>query len=197
MEDKITIYKEIRLKNIFKFVLFSILQVIYHLVVDHFFYFPQTRKMFLQLIGARIGSDTMIMNVKFFNYHIKGPTGLEVGNQCFIGDESLIDLYDSVVISDQVTIAQRVTVLTHLNVGYKNHPLQKYFPKRSSRVVLKNGCVIAAGSMILPGVTVGANSFVAAGSVVASDVPPNVLVAGVPAKVKRRFKNGKITTSIS
>ena len=44
-------------------------------------------------------------------------------------------------------------------------------------------CFIGAGSIILPGVSVGDHSIVAAGAVVTSDVPPNSIVAGNPAKV--------------
>jgi len=52
-----------------------------------------------------------------------------------------------------------------------------------------DGCWIGARTVILGGVTIGAGSIVAAGSMVAYDVPANVLVAGVPAKVKRVLNN--------
>ena len=105
-----------------------------------------------------------------------------------MGDETLIDLYNNVILEDSVSIAQRVTVLTHMNVGYKNHPLQKYFPSSSSSVILRQGCMVGACSTILPGVTIGEKSMVAAGSVVTKDVPHNTLVAGVPARIIRNIK---------
>jgi acetyltransferase-like isoleucine patch superfamily enzyme len=49
-------------------------------------------------------------------------------------------------------------------------------------------CFISAGSTLIPEVKVGDNSIVAAGSVVITDVPPNVMVAGVPSKVKKVYK---------
>jgi maltose O-acetyltransferase len=52
-------------------------------------------------------------------------------------------------------------------------------------IVIEDGCWIGAGVRLLGGVRVGAGSVVAAGAVVTRDVPPNVLVAGVPATVKR------------
>src|SRR3989338_7163205 len=175
--------KEVGEFRVIKFTLFSILSCIYS-----FGTFPPIRKIFLMLLGARIGNDTVLMNIKFFNWHHMGPKGIRIGKECFIGDETLIDLYDKVVLEDQVTIAQRVTVLTHLNVGYSDHPLQKFFPKTSKPVIFKKGSVVAAASTILPGVTIGEKSFVAAGSVVADYVPPNSLVAGVPAKLVRKLK---------
>ena len=179
--------EEIGPKQAIRFVLYSLLQVIYHRLINHFLFLPPFRKLFLQIVGAKIGKDSIIMDVKYFNWRHKGPAGLKVGKKCFIGDETLIDLYDSIVIEDHATIAQRVTVLTHTNVGYSDHPLQRYFPKSSKRVIFRSGCVVGAGSIILPGVTVGQESFVAAGSVVTKNVPPHSLVAGVPAKIIRRI----------
>lgn len=172
--------------GLFKSINFLILSILY--VIYRSIFLPPLRVIFLVMLGSNIKSNVTIMGVKFFNWHHKGFAGLKIGKECFIGDETLIDLYEGVVLEDQVTLAQRVTVLTHLNVGFTDHPLQKFFPKVSSQVVFKKGSVIAASSTILPGVTVGENSFVAAGSVVTKDVPDNVLVAGVPAKVVKELK---------
>lgn len=180
--------KEIGARKTWRFLLYSILQIFYHLIINHLLFFTPVRKLFLQILGARIGSGTIIMDAGFFNWHHTGPGGLKIGNDCFIGDETLIDLYDQVILEDQVTIAQRVTILTHLNVGYRDHPLQKFFKKLSKPVIVKKGSVVAASSTILPGVIVGEQSFVAAGSVVTRSVPPNSLVAGVPAKIIRKLK---------
>src|SRR3989338_519640 len=180
--------KEIGAGKVIRFAIFSVLQAVYHLGVDLIFNFPQTRKLFLQILGSAVGKDSIIMNVKFFNWHHTGFRGLKIGKDCFIGDETLIDLYDKVILEDQVTIAQRVTVLTHLNVGYSDHPLQKFFPKTSKPVIFRSGCVVAAASIILPGVTIGERSFIAAGSVVTKNVPKDTLVAGIPAKLVRKIQ---------
>ena len=178
---------EIGLQKSIRFVIYSLLQVLYHQIINHLLFFPQVRKLFFQLMGTEIGPGSTLMDVRFFNLHHAGPGGLKIGKDCFLGDETLIDLYDHVTLEDQVTLAQRVTVLTHINVGYKDHPLQKYFPKEVKGVIFKKGCVIGASSTILPGVTIGEASFVAAGSVVTEDVPKNMLVAGVPAKIVRKI----------
>lgn len=174
--------EEVGYKKTAKFLFFVIVQVVYHNLIDHMFRISHIRKLFLEILGARFGKDTILMDVHFFNWHHTGPGGFKTGTDCFIGDETLIDLYDKVTLEDQVTIAQKVIVLTHINVGYKNHPLQKTFPKKSAPVIFKKGCVIGAGSIILSGVIIGERSFVAAGSVVSKDVPSNTLVGGVPAK---------------
>ena len=58
----------------------------------------------------------------------------------------------------------------------------------SKPVLLKSGCWIGAGVIILPGVTIGENSVVGAGSVVTKDVPPATVAAGNPAQIIRNIK---------
>jgi acetyltransferase-like isoleucine patch superfamily enzyme len=57
-----------------------------------------------------------------------------------------------------------------------------------SPVRLKQGCWVGAGAIILPGVTIGRNAVVGAGSVVSRDVPDYCIAAGSPARVLRRLK---------
>lgn len=175
--------KEVGLKETIKFAFYSIIQLFCLLA-----FIPPLRKVLLMLLGAKLGSGSILMNVKYFNLHHAGFRSFTIGKDCFIGDETLIDLYDRVTLEDQVTISQGVTVLTHMNVGYSDHPLQASFPKKSLPVLFKKGSVVGAASVILPGVTIGQNSFVAAGSVVTKDVAPNTLVAGVPARPIRSIK---------
>lgn len=56
--------------------------------------------------------------------------------------------------------------------------------------MIEKGVRIAAGAIIIGGVTMGTNSVVAAGSVVTRDVPPNTLVGGNPARVIRSIADG-------
>ena len=180
--------EEIGAAKILRFVFFSFISSIYYLLIEHIFNLPPIRQYFLIFLGAKIGKDSILMSVKFINWHYGGPGVLKIGIECFVGDDTLIDLYNKVILEDRVTIAQKVTILTHQNVGYKDHPLQKFFPKFSKPVVFKSGSVTGAGSIILPGVIVGKESFVAAGSVVTKDVPARTLVGGVPAKIIRKIK---------
>lgn len=148
---------------------------------------PPLRAAWLRLLGARIGPRTILHDVRFFNLYRRGLRGLAMGRECFVGDECLLDLAEAVSFGDQVTLAERVLVLTHLNVGYKDHPLQAHFPSMAAPVTLEAGCFVGAGVTILPGVTIGARAFVAAGSVVTRDVPPGSLAAGVPARIVREI----------
>ena len=147
--------------------------------------FPQLRAAWLRLLGARIGSRTILHDVRFFNLYRRGLRGLRIGNDCFLGDECLLDLAEGIELDDQVTLAERVLILTHTNVGYRDHPLQRRFPALAATVRIGAGSFLGANVTVLPGLTIGPGSFLAAGSVVTADVPPRTLVAGVPARAVR------------
>lgn len=84
-----------------------------------------------------------------------------------------------IMLEDDVKIGPRVNLIT------ENHDLDptKRRTLISKKIVVKRNVWIGAAATILPGVTIGENSVIAAGAVVTKDVPPNTIVAGVPAKV--------------
>jgi acetyltransferase-like isoleucine patch superfamily enzyme len=150
--------------------------------------FPPLRAAWLRLLGARIGRRAILHDVRFFNLYRRGLPGLDVGDECFLGDECLLDLAEGIRMGPQVTLAERVVVLTHMNVGYGDHPLQRLFPATAAPVAIERGSFLGANVTVLPGLTIGPESFVAAGSLVREDVPPRTLVAGVPARVVRSLE---------
>jgi glycosyltransferase involved in cell wall biosynthesis len=98
---------------------------------------------------------------------------------------TLLDLADEIIMKEDVTLAERVTILTHVNVGFQDHPLQKHFPSYSEKVILRRGCFMGTNATILPGVTAGECAFVAADAVVREDVPAYHVVGGVPTSTIR------------
>lgn len=175
--------REIGLGKALKFLFSTLFLAVYGVLL-----FPPLRTLALRLVGARVGRDCVVHATRFFNAYRTGFAGLSLGDKVFIGDDCLIDLADHIVLQDQVTLAERVTILTHTNVGYADHPLQEYFPAFTAPVVLKRGAFIGVNATILPGVTIGEGTFVAAGSVITADTPPWALMGGVPARVIRLLK---------
>lgn len=114
-----------------------------------------------------------------------GGTHITIGAETFINYEVMLDNAAPITIGHRVSFGPRVTVLTGTHgiavVG------RRAGPYTSAPVSIEDGCWIGAGAMILPGVTVGAGAVVAAGAVVTKDVPPDTLVAGVPATVVKQF----------
>ena len=105
---------------------------------------------------------------------------ITMGEGCVINMGCTIDGNGSVVLGRNVRIAVGVSILTgtHL-IGA---PQQRAGDIRSHSVRMGDGVWVGAHAVIFPGVTVGAGAIVAAGAVVRHDVPPNVIVAGVPAR---------------
>lgn len=171
--------KAIGLMKAFRFVLYSWYTWVLHISL------PPLRTVFLRLAGAQVGTDTVIMDVSWINLYQHGFSKIRIGDRCFIGDGVLIDARGGFTMEDDVTLSHRASVVTHINVGYASHPLQKQYPEKERRVTLKHGSYIGLGASILPGVTVGTGSLVAAGSIVTKDVPDSVMAAGVPAVVKK------------
>lgn len=104
-----------------------------------------------------------------------------------IGDHTRIGLHNTIIgpvtIGSHVNLAQGITV-TALNHNFENS--KKRIDEQgvsTSAVVIEDDIWIGANAVILPGVTIGHHSVVAAGAIVTKDVPPHSLVAGVPAKV--------------
>ena len=174
-------FAELGFRKAARFGWFTVAMIPYRLLLV-----PQLRAPWLRLLGARIGGGSILHDVRFFNLYRRGLAGLRIGEDCFLGDECLLDLAEGITLERQVTLAERVLVLTHTNVGYHDHPLQAHFPAMAAPVVIEQGSFVGASATLLPGIRIGARSFVAAGSVVTADVPPGALVAGVPARVVRK-----------
>ncbi|MES2770827.1 MAG: acyltransferase [Pseudomonadota bacterium] len=96
-----------------------------------------------------------------------------------------------ILIEDDVMMGSGVHIYVH-NHRFDDLDLpiidQGYFPSRP--VILERGCWLGAQTVVLPGVRVGRNAVVAAGSVVTKDVPAGVVVAGVPARLIRQIGGG-------
>lgn len=108
-----------------------------------------------------------------------------------IGDHTRIGLHNTIIgpvtIGNHVNLAQGITV-TALNHNFDDP--QKRIDEQgvsTKPVVIEDDIWIGANAVILPGVTIGHHTVVAAGAVVTKDVPPHSLVAGVPAKIIKQL----------
>jgi len=110
-------------------------------------------------------------------YH---PEGLRLGNDIAIGEFSHIRA------SGGVTIGNRVLLASHVVVTSRTHPLAppRFGVTEDRPIVIEDDVWIGAGAIVLPGVTVGRGSVVAAGAVVTRSVPPMTVVVGVPAAAR-------------
>jgi acetyltransferase-like isoleucine patch superfamily enzyme len=116
------------------------------------------------------------------NFRFNFGQNLDVGDFVFFNRGVFIDSKGGVSIGNSVGIAEDVRIFTHSH-SEASHIIREYKP-----VIICDYAKIYTGSMILPGVTIGEQSIVAAHAVVTKDVPANMVVAGTPAQVVRERK---------
>lgn len=107
--------------------------------------------------------------------------GSQIGDNCSIAPTSLGTEPYLVRIGNHVTIALGVTFITHDGGCWlfreEIPDIQAFGP-----IVIEDNCVIGQNAALFPNITIGTNSIVGAGSIVISDVPPNTIVIGIPAR---------------
>ena len=123
---------------------------------------------------------------------------LEIGDNVFIGGNSVIDCLQQITIGDDVLISYQVIIMDSDNhslraserIGdLKRWISQEYDWSRvqSAPVIIGPKAWIGARAMITKGVVIGEGGIVAAGSVVTKDVSPYTIVAGNPAQIIREL----------
>jgi acetyltransferase-like isoleucine patch superfamily enzyme len=146
--------------------------------------------------------------------------GAWVGDGAILGDQSYVRERsrvgpDSVigrgsVVDNDVTIERRVRVQTNVYLTAftlveddvfvgpgvtttNDHTMSRHGPEEPLRgAVLRRACRVGGASVIVPGIEVGEEAFVAAGSVVTRDVPPRAVVMGAPARVVREVPDADL-----
>jgi acetyltransferase-like isoleucine patch superfamily enzyme len=139
-----------------------------------------------RLAGLRIGRGTVLSG----SIHTSGRghprERLHIGSNCYINERVSFNLGGDVILEDGVSVGMECLFLTvtHELSG----PDFRAGRTQMRDVRIGRGAWLGARVILLPGVTVGAGAVVGAGSVVTRDIPPNVLAAGVPARVVRSLE---------
>ncbi len=125
--------------------------------------------------------------------------GLVVGDYVGMSEGCFIQVRGAVRIGSHVMMGPGVRIFSENHAFESSDKLLTEQPTIRKGVCIEDDIWIGAGATILDGVTVGRGSIIAAGSVVTRDVPPFVIVAGVPAKVikDRKADLGEDYTTVS
>lgn len=140
------------------------------------------RRLFYRLGGVKIGRGSSLhMGLRFYD-----PRNIVIGEDSIVGEGSVLDGRDKLIIGNHVDIASEVMIYN------SKHDIEnEYFLPVSSPVVIEDYVFVGPRAIILPGVKIGRGAIVAAAAVVSKDVPPYAIVGGVPAKIigERKLKN--------
>lgn len=146
-----------------------------------------------------IGSDTniwqfcVVMPDAVIGRNCNICANVVIENEVIIGDnvtiKSGVQIWDGVTLEDNVFIGPNVTFTND------RYPRSKNSDWKQETILIKAGASIGANSTILPGITIGENAMVGAGSVVTKDIPAGELWIGNPAKKYKdidmlKFVNG-------
>jgi putative colanic acid biosynthesis acetyltransferase WcaF len=143
--------------------------------------FPSAlKRILLRCFGAHIGRGVVIkprVNIHF-------PWKLSLGDCAWIGEEVFILNFEPVTIGAHCCVSQRVFLCTG------NHDYhQPSLPYRNQPIVVEDGAWIGAQTFVAPGVTIGSEAVIAAGSVVTHDQPACMVCAGNPSiPVRKRWR---------
>ncbi|BDQ02752.1 acyltransferase [Ignavibacterium sp.] len=136
---------------------------------------------FVNLYGCTIGDNTKI------GTFVEIQKNATIGKNCKISSHTFI--CEGVHIGDGVFVGHNVTFINDKLPRAVNPDgsMQTEADWKLEETFVKNGASIGSSATIMCGVTIGENAIVGAGAVVTKDVPPNTVVAGVPAKVIKKL----------
>jgi acetyltransferase-like isoleucine patch superfamily enzyme len=147
--------------------------------------FPRLRCCLYCLAGIQLGSGTTVLGRIVVTGHGRVGECLKIGRNCFLNDSCVFDLGGRVELEDNVSLGMGCLFVT---VGHEIGLAEFRAGKRKlGSIKVGRGAWLGGRVSVLPNVTIGAGAVVAAGAVVTKDVPANVLVAGVPARIIREL----------
>lgn len=143
--------------------------------------FHTIRIFFIKQQISRFGKKSSAL----MGLEIRKGKNISIGNSCVINKNVLLDGRGG-----RLTIGNNVDIAQETNIWTLEHDVHDdYHRDKGGDVTIEDYVWIASRVTILPGITIGRGAVVAAGSVVTKDVPPQVIVGGIPAKVIGERKN--------
>lgn len=135
------------------------------------------------------------------NVTIDTPFHCNYGKNIFLGNDVIINMNCTFVDDKPIRVGNRVLIASNVQIYTASHPVlpqerlvpdwegcrTTFFRTYARSIEIENNVWIGGGCILLPGVTIGENSVIGAGSVVTRSIPSNCVAVGNPCKVIRYF----------
>lgn len=142
----------------------------------------QKREEMLKEMFAEIGNDCYIEPPLHSNWG---------GKHCHFGDCVYANFNLTLVDDTHIYIGSNTMIGPNVTIATAGHPilpeLREQAYQFNAPVHIGKNCWLGAGVIVLPGITIGDNSVIGAGSIVTKDIPENVVAVGNPCKVLREI----------
>jgi len=142
---------------------------------------PAKGRQILQSLLGSLGNEVLI----------RAPLRVDYGTNLYIGDGSFANFGLIALDVAPIRIGRKVQIGTNVQLLTPIHPLDPALRAQgweaAAPITIEDNVWVGSGAIVLPGVTIGADSVVAAGAVVTQDVPSRVVVAGNPARVIKKL----------
>lgn len=137
------------------------------------------------------------------NVKIDKPFYCDYGSNIHIGSDVIININCTFVDCNRIDIGNKVLIASNVQIYTATHPVavservvdgwksgddQPWFRTYALPVKIEDNVWLGGGVIVLPGITIGENSVVGAGSVVTRSIPPNSLAVGNPCRVIRSIE---------
>ncbi len=122
-----------------------------------------------------IGNNVSIGTSSVIEHHVTIGSDVRIHSNAFVPETSILE--------DGCWLGPHVVITNAL------YPLAPNVKKELCGAIVKKNAKVGANATLLPGVTIGENSLIGAGSVVTRDVPPNKVAAGNPARIINTISN--------
>lgn len=126
-------------------------------------------------------------------FDIQAPFYCDYGTNIYAGKNLFINFNCVILDCAKVSLGDNVFLAPNVQIYTAHHPViaseRIKGPELASPITIKNNVWLGGGAIVCPGVTIGENTTIGAGSLVTRSIPPNMLAAGNPCRVLRSIPN--------
>lgn len=145
--------------------------------------------------GIEIGPNTIVMHgaiLHVYNFRDIPHSGIRIGRDCLIGENSVIRGQGGVSIGDRVYTSPFSQIIAVNHVFDDPHRSFVDQGITAKGIIIEDDVWIGSGAIITDGVHIGRGAVIAAGAVVTKDIEPYTVVGGIPATIIRRIEEGRV-----